>query len=450
MKNRSSKLLRIEFLFFFAVYLSPPCIGQSALDSSMVHCATDEAEQLRIQRSSSYQLDRQRTEQSIQNYIRQRRSAFRTAADEIIRLPVVVHIIHNQADGKIGGAGNTNISDEQIRSQITVLNEDYRKKDGTNGFNSNPVGIDTQIEFELAQYDPDGHKVDGITRNYSKTTSFSAFADDQVLADIVSWPTDKYLNIWVCPLSSGYLGVSQLPSTTEVAGLDNSKRDEAKSDGVIIDYKVFGSAQHLSGTHAITSTTYNYGRTTTHEVGHWLGLLHTWGTVDNVCGTDYCDDTPQARAGNLTFTCDPRTVRCSGVTSQVMIENYMDYSPDVCMNIFTKNQLDRMRAVLAVSPRRIALIKASKEGRLESSDNLTLELYPNPASMELYANVRFSDFQSFTLAVYDQKGILQSSQSFKDVWSRKVPIVTDRLIPGLYICKVSIGKETLSKRFVIN
>ena len=450
MKNRSSKLLRIKCFFLFGVYLSLPCQGQSALDSSFVRCATDQAEQIKIQRNSSYQLDRERTEQLIQNYLTQRRSAFRTAADEILRIPVVVHIIHNQVDNKIGGVGNTNITDEQIRSQITVLNEDYRKKEGTSGFNTNPVGADTQIEFELAQYDPDGHKVNGITRNYSKTTSFSALSDDQVLADIVSWPTDKYLNIWVCPLSSGYLGVSQLPSTLEVPGLDNSKRDDAKTDGLIIDYKVFGSVQHLAGNHAITSTIYNYGRTTTHEIGHWLGLLHTWGSVDNVCGTDYCDDTPQARAGNLTFVCDPRTVRCSGVTTQVMIENYMDYSPDVCMNIFTKNQLDRMRAVLAVSPRRIALIKASKEGRLEPSENLTLEVFPNPSSSELYANVRFADFQSFTVAVYDQKGILQNSQSFKDVWSRKVPIVTNRLIPGLYICKVSIGKETVSKRFVIN
>jgi hypothetical protein len=133
-----------------------------------------------------------------------------------------------------------------------------------------------------------------------------------------------------------------------------------------------------------------------------------------------------------------------------MIENYMDYSADKCMNIFTQNQLDRIRAVLAVSPRRVALVKASKEGRLEPADNLTVELFPNPAGAELFANVRFQDFQSFTLAIYDQRGILQNVSSFRDVWSRKVPINTTKLMPGMYICKVSTGKETVSKRFFIN
>jgi hypothetical protein len=450
MKNRSSRFFRIAFLFCTGTNLSLPSLAQSPTDPVIMRCVTDEAERIKMERNSSYKSDRIKTEQLIQQYITDKRSTFRVAADEVIRIPVVVHVIHNQLDNKIGGVGNTNISDEQIRSQLTVLNEDYRKMAGTNGSNTNPVGADTKIEFELAQYDPDGHKVDGITRHYSKNTSYSAYTDDQLLAGIVSWPSDKYLNIWVCPLISGFLGVSQLPSTLSVDGLDDSKKDLVSTDGVIIDYRSFGSVEHLTGTSSITSTTYNLGRTTTHEVGHWLGLLHTWGSVENVCGTDYCDDTPQARAGNLTFVCDDRYVQCRGVTSKVMIENYMDYSADKCMNIFTQNQLDRIRAVLAVSPRRVALVKASKEGRLEPADNLTVELFPNPAGAELFANVRFQDFQSFTLAIYDQRGILQNVSSFKDVWSRKVPINTTKLMPGMYICKVSTGKETVSKRFFIN
>jgi hypothetical protein len=450
MKKQNSRHSGVLALFLIAFSFPLGAMSQSVSDSAVVRCATDELEAVRIEKSASYRSERNKTEALIQSYIAKNKTSLRTAADEIIRIPVVVHVIHNRADNAIGGADNANISDEQIRSQITVLNEDYRKKEGTKGFNTHPVGADTQIEFELAQFDPDGRKVNGITRTYSNIARFSPVSDDHILADIISWPSDKYLNIWVCALNSGYLGVAQLPSTQDVPGLDNSKRDMAKTDGVIIDYRYFGSIQHLTGKGSITSNTYNFGRTTTHEVGHWLGLLHTWGTVDNSCGTDYCDDTPQARSGNLTFVCDPRFVTCSGVTTQVMIENYMDYSPDVCMNIFTKNQLERMRAVLAISPRRVALVKASKEGRLEPADQLTVELFPNPASDELYANIRFADFQSFTVSVYDQRGILQSKQSFRDVWSRKVPLSTERLIPGLYICKVSTDKETVSKRFVIN
>jgi hypothetical protein len=450
MKKRNS--LQVGAWGLFLISFSFPVCAQSqpVADSAMVRCATDVLEATRMEKSAAYRSERVKTEAQIQSYIARNKSSLRTAADEILRIPVVVHVIHNRTDNLIGGADNVNISEEQIRSQITVLNDDYRKKVGTNGFNTHPVGADTQIEFELAQFDPDGRKVNGITRTYSNIARFSPVSDDHILADIISWPSDKYLNIWVCALNSGYLGVAQLPSTQDVPGLDNSKRDMAKTDGVIIDYRYFGSVQYLAGKGTITSNTYNLGRTTTHEVGHWLGLLHTWGTVDNTCGTDYCDDTPQARSGNLTFVCDPRFVTCSGVTTQVMIENYMDYSPDVCMNIFTKNQLERMRAVLAISPRRIALVKAAKEGRLEPADQLTVELFPNPTSDELFANVRFADFQSFTISVYDQRGILQSQQSFRDVWSRKVPLNTERLIAGLYICKVSTDKETVSRRFVIN
>ena len=122
-----------------------------------------------------------------------------------------------------------------------------------------------------------------------------------------------------------------------------------KTDGVFIDYRAFG----IGG--AITSRLYNLGRTTTHEVGHWLGLIHTWGDTD--CGDDYCADTPPAERGNQSASCGPIFSNCSGVRTRNMTENYMDYSPDSCMNIFTKNQSERMMAVIEKSPRRARLVK---------------------------------------------------------------------------------------------
>jgi hypothetical protein len=451
MKNQSSNFLPFASILISGLCCALPGVGQqSQSDSAVIRCVTDEVDKLKSERSESYRLGRINAERLIDNYISENRSALRISADELIQIPVVVHVIHNQTDNKIGGANNTNISDEQVFSQIAVLNEDYRRKEDTNGFNANPVGADTRIEFVLARYDPDGRSSKGITRHYSTNSRFSPYTDDGILADIASWPTDKYLNIWVCPMNTGFLGVAQLPSVLNVDGLDNSKKDQDRTDGVIIDYRFFGSVQHMSAAGSVTSKTYDLGRTTTHEVGHWLGLLHTWGNVDNNCGTDYCADTPQAKEGNLTFVCDPRFVQCAGENTQVMIENYMDYSPDRCMNIFTKNQLERMRAVIALSPRRAELVKSSKEGRLEPADNLTLELFPNPSVSELFANVRFRDFQSFTLSIYDQRGILMRVTSFENVWSRKVNIDTEGLLSGLYICKVTAGGESVSKRFVIN
>jgi hypothetical protein len=434
----------------FALLSTTVALAQNDHEAGgVIRCATDEREAIRQANSDQYRRDRLEFENRIENYRAARHVTARVAADEVIRIPVVVHVIHNQADNKIGGSGNTNISEEQIRSQIVVLNEDYRRKPGTNGFNTNAVGADAKIEFELAQYDPSGHQGSGITRTYSKTTQFSPYTDDVVLAKLISWPSDKYLNIWVCPLNNVFLGVAQLPSVSSFDGLDNKRKDQADTDGVIIDYRYFGSVQNQVNTGSITTKTYNLGRTTSHEVGHWLGLLHTWGVTDGVCGTDYCSDTPPAKSGNLAFDCTPKTVQCSGVTSQVMIENYMDYSADVCMNIFTQGQVERMNRVLAVSPRRIALLKAIKEGRIDESDKLTVELFPNPTDGELFAKVRFKAYQSFSLLVYDLGGVLRSEIKFIDVWSRQVSIETEKLLPGMYICKVSTGSETVSRRFVV-
>ena len=98
---------------------------------------------------------------------------------KIYRIPVVVHVVHNNASNFIGGINNTNISDEQIKSQIIALNEDYRKKIGTNGFNTNPAGADMEIEFELAQRDPKGNVTTGITRTYVNKQGFDLQYDTQ-------------------------------------------------------------------------------------------------------------------------------------------------------------------------------------------------------------------------------------------------------------------------------
>ena len=134
-------------------------------------------------------------------------------------------------------------------------------------------------------------------------------------------------------------------------GLEATASDIAAQnifDGVIIDFRNFGTC---CGT---LSQTYNLGRTTTHEVGHWLGLLHT--TADEACGNDFCDDTPQIESLNLNTTCVPINSNCSGVQRANMIENYMDYSPDRCMNIFTNDQKTRSRLALDLSLKRKRLL----------------------------------------------------------------------------------------------
>ena len=442
MKNRNSNSTLLSVLALLGIFISGSAFSQIP-DSLLIRCVSHEREVIRAEKNPDLRRDRVNTENAIQEYIKNNRSQLRVGADEIIRIPVVVHVIHNQRNSLVGGLDNPNITDEQIRSQIAVLNEDYRRKANTRGFNSDPVGVDTGIEFYLAEYDENGRSTTGITRNqYLAKDSFNPITDDDLLADIVYWPSDKYLNIWVCRLIGTYLGIAQFPSVEGVDGLGTKNESFARTDGAIIDFRYFGRRSTAN-----TSKIYDLGRTTTHEIGHWLGLIHTWG--DAVCGNDFCDDTPPAEGSNQTSFCIDKYSNCSGFRTRNMIENYMDYSPDSCMNIFTGDQLARMKAVLALSPRRIKLIESAKLGRLDPSDNLLVDIYPNPVSTELNASVRFQNFQDFTYSVYDQHGNLLLSQKYTDVWSRRVTLDIDKLNSGLYLFKVTTDKETVTKRFVI-
>lgn len=264
----------------------------------------------------------------------------------IITIPVVVHVIHN---GDVLGI-NENIFDEQVESQIRVLNEDFRRKSGTPGFNSNPVGADIEIEFALAKRDPSGVLSNGINHVNLGQESWSTTDIDDIVKPQTQWNPDKYLNIWLVNLSrTDLLGYAQFPSTSGLSGL-NTSEGAASTDGVVIGYKFFGSSDYFAnGTYA---SNYDKGRTTSHEVGHWLGLRHIWG--DGGCDVDdFCTDTPNA--GQQNEGCPTNIDSCPNSPGMDMVENYMDYTFDACMNIFTADQKTRMITVMNNSIRRASL-----------------------------------------------------------------------------------------------
>lgn len=254
----------------------------------------------------------QQIEQHTANVINRNRGA--RIISGVITIPVVVHVVYNTAA--------ENISDAQIYSQITVLNEDFRRMNA-DADSTWPQAADTEVEFCLALKDPNGNATNGITRTATMITSFSS--NDDVKFDSAggkdAWTAAGYLNIWVCDISGTTLGYAQFPG----AG-------PASTDGVVIDYKYFGT----TGT---ATSPFDLGRTTTHEVGHWLNLMHIWG--DGPCGVDdLVADTPDAEDANR--GCDTGHVSCGSVN---MVQNYMDYSDDACMNLFTQGQRERMRAL---------------------------------------------------------------------------------------------------------
>ncbi len=240
------------------------------------------------------------------------------------RIPVVVHVVYKTAA--------QNISDAQIKSQIDVLNADFRKKNADvssvpGAFSA--LADDARITFELAKTAPGGGATTGITRT---ATTVNGFSDDDAVKHASSggadaWPADKYLNIWVCQLSGGLLGYAQFPG------------GPADTDGVVILHSAFGT----TGTAAAP---FNLGRTTTHEIGHWLNLIHIWGDDGTGCaGSDFVADTPNQGGPNYGTPAFPH-VSCSNGPNGDMFMNYMDYVDDAAMVMFSAGQVTRMQATL--------------------------------------------------------------------------------------------------------
>ena len=369
--------------------------------------------------------------------------------DKVLKIPVVFHVIHNNSANIIGGSENANITDEQIKSQIVVLNEDYRRKAGTKGFNTNPVGADMEIEFVLANTDPKGIATNGITRTFVNKVSWNLGGDGQNLANIIHWDYEKYLNIWVAKSDERTIGFASFPYDSKLVGLGTTPQDildQNVFDGVVVDYRFVGNCCGVVG------TTYNFGRTITHEIGHYLGLLHTDG--DENCGTDYCDDTPQIESLNKTTSCPVKISKCNNVTRTNMIENYMDYSPDRCMNVFTNDQKKRVRSALSLSIKRQRLLINSELAlgiEPVNANNKILQISPNPIIQNESAilSLQFSGVKDLTISIFNMIGILQNEESYVGQKSNVYALTTDKLRSGQYIVKVKFGNEIATEKIIV-
>jgi hypothetical protein len=271
-------------------------------------------------------------------------------AAQLYVIPVVFHIIHN---GEAVGTG-TNIADARITEQINRLNQDFAKLNADRTLVPavfQPMHADMQIQFVLARRKPDGTASNGIDRVNRTANGWSAppYSDTYIDANVkpvTSWNPDQYFNIWSADMSGGLLGYAQFPDNT--AGLSGltALGGPANTDGVALLYSAVG----------ITTGPYNLGRTATHEVGHWLGLRHIWG--DSNCGTDYCTDTPTQQTSNGGCPLFPHKT-CGNTTFGDQFMNYMDYTNDACMLMFTADQKTRMQAVMAAGTPRRSILTSS-------------------------------------------------------------------------------------------
>ncbi|HEU5146023.1 MAG TPA: choice-of-anchor J domain-containing protein, partial [Chryseosolibacter sp.] len=299
--------------------------------------------------NGDYQLRKTRFEEwiDVKRQLRRNSSEARQRASPY-RIPVVVHIIHN---GEPIGSG-ANIPEAQVLSQLRVLNEDFNRQnaDRVNTpavFESVAGSLD--VEFVLAKRDPDGIATNGIVRVNGNRSSWT-MNDNYSLKSLSYWPAEEYMNIWVCNLTDGHAGYAQFPESN-LPGMENSSTNRL-TDGVVIWHRAFGSED--DGPFSLDRI-FNKGRTATHEIGHFLGLNHIWADENGCSGTDYVSDTPNQGPASNGCPTHPKMDNCS---SMLMFQNFLDYTNDACMNLFTQGQVERMIVVLENSPRRNSLLSS--------------------------------------------------------------------------------------------
>lgn len=355
-----------------------------------------------------------------------------TNTNEIIIVPVVVHVLYNNAA--------QNISDAQILSQLQSLNSDYRKMNADSknvpaAFAS--FSADAKIVFCLAQVDDKGKPTTGIVRKQTSMQSWTA--DDGMKYSAQggdnAWNPKRYLNIWVVNLFGRSLGYSSLPGSLE------------ERDGVVIQYTAFGTMGALTAP-------FNKGRTLTHEVAHWLGLKHIWG--DAQCGDDGIADTPPQQSFNNGCPSSPRKSACSLNNNGDMFMNYMDFTDDGCMNMFSKGQAVKMRSMFASGGPRNSFLnsnvcdsnsvqRAALPGQ-PAGTKAVVSLYPNPAIKNVTLEGKNpADLIGKRVKVSSIYGAVVYSQI---VFAQKTIINLENLPVGVYILKIGDGKEHAPFRFV--
>ncbi len=260
----------------------------------------------------------------------------------IYQIPVVFHVIHA---GEPLGEGS-NIPDSRLLQQLEILNDDFRKLNADTVLTPDEfksVAADIEVEFILAKRDPEGLPTSGIIRKKGSRNSYNLDNDDVTLKAESYWPAEHYLNFYVAELS-GFIGWAQFPFSN-LEGVEDIEPNRL-TDGIAVDFEYVGINENTGGSFE------SFGRTGTHEIGHYLGLRHPWGDVFGCGGSDYCEDTP-TQSDDYSGSC-PSTEQVTCSTSD-MYSNFMNYTDDACMNLFTFDQKERMRLILQHAPRRVSL-----------------------------------------------------------------------------------------------
>ncbi len=425
------------------------CVSANA--QSLHRCATTEAMQLREAKYPGYSEAVNRTFNEAKQHASLKDV---NEPDPIYQVPVVVHIVYNTPE--------ENIPNELVYAQIARLNRDYRRLNEDTADTRaefKPVAADAGVEFYLAGTDPDGNPTGGITRTQVTREDFAPDFTGNGLDDVKqssmggvdAWDTDEYLNIWVCDLI-GSGGLFQIfgfayPPATAPNWPANSSAPSSELEGVVIHYEVFGDGNPLA-TGALSVS--DKGRTAVHEVGHYLGLRHIWGDAffDGCNEDDGLEDTPNA-SSNAAQQCNFNNNTCTDtpVDFPDMIENYMDYAQDQCMNLFTEDQVGIMRSMLETARTDLADGTVTPSSvRKNLVDASEIAVFPNPASD--FIQIQHANSKSLeSVEILDVNGKLVYSDSGFN--TSTIQLEVDFLLTGVYLLKLHYTEGVAVKELLI-
>ncbi|MFN4079772.1 MAG: zinc metalloprotease [Saprospiraceae bacterium] len=378
-----------------------------------------------------------------------------------LTIRVVVHVVWKNPE--------ENLPDSVILNQIAILNKDFNRLNPDTGDLRSvflPAAGNPNIKFELE-----------TVKRVQTTQNFSInLTSGQLLANLKSgaqggsdaWDTERYLNIWICRIQPTTLFGIPLGQILGFAfppnNLPNWPADSGaptpEQDGVVVDFRVVGSNNPNPITVPGSGPLVVKGRTPVHEIGHYLGLRHIWGDggllgLPNDCNqSDGIDDTPFANAQS-NFDCDKTRNTCNkvepfyGADVPDMIENYMDYSQENCMNVFTKGQAALMRAVLD-GPRK-KLVDTSSSLAAAASP-AALALWPNPAGDDFWVAFALPRSGPFTLRLIAADGratILHSERNAPADGERRMRFDVAHLASGWYALQLITPRATHTQPLLI-
>lgn len=388
-------------------------------------------------------------------------SASRSAVprgNDSLTIPVVVHVVWKEEA--------ENLHDSIILNQMEILNQDFnRLNPDTGNLRSifEPVAASADIHFELAAIVR--VQTDQLFSVELLGTNLLPEVKHNTLGGSDAWNTEHYLNIWICkiqPIEIFGIVVGQIlgfsfPPNNLPNWPENVGAPQPDEDGVVVDYRVIGSNNPNGLENPVDMTPLVVkGRTPVHEVGHYLGLRHIWGDGGllgpNDCAqSDGIEDTPFANSESQ-FDCDTSKNTCAQIEAYYnadmpdLIENYMDYAGEGCMNMFTQGQVDLMRNVI-LGPR-IGLTEgplSTKPGNAHAE----LSVYPNPAKDHFVCRIEHGADSHIFLRLLNLSGqVLMRKEEFLSTDNQEVKLSTDGLVPGVYILEVRIGRFISTTRII--